>query len=164
MNWYILCTRLYHEKKVAEKLSSLGFEVYLPAQRVRKKWSDRIKTVDQIVITRTVFVHCEDADRKKTFVDQNLFYMMDRTTGKVAIVPDNQLNTFRALLSQTDIPVDFIDHQLQPGEKVRISNDIFDAVDAEVTMVEGKEKVFVRIDLLGCAILEVSTDDLVPIK
>lgn len=164
MKWYILCTRLYHEKKVAEKLTSLGFDVYLPTQRVRKKWSDRIKTVDQIVITRTVFVHCEDEDRKQTFVEPGLFYMMDRTTHKVAEVPDRQMNAFRSLLSQTEVQVDFIDHQLQPGEKVRISNDIFDDIEAEVTMVEGKEKVFVRIDLLGCAVLEVSTDDLVPIK
>ncbi|MCQ2093738.1 MAG: UpxY family transcription antiterminator [Bacteroidaceae bacterium] len=163
-NWYILCTLMHHEKKVAEKLQNAGFEVYLPAHKVRRKWSDRIKVIDELVITRVVFVRCEDRERKDTFVDSGCFYMMDRASRKVAVVPDRQLDAFRQVVCQTEFKVEFFDRQLKPGMKVRINNSIFDDIDAEVSVVEGKERVFVRIDMLGCAVVEVAKDDLTPVS
>lgn len=160
MNWYILCTKLFHEKKVAEKLTNKGFEVYLPTQRIKKRWSDRIKVVDQLVISRIVFVHCNEEERNNTFVETGCYYMMDRSTQKVAIIPDKQLESFRALISQKELPVEFTDRQLKPGTKVRINNNLFDDIEAEITITEGKERVFVRLNSLGCAIVEVSQSDL----
>lgn len=160
MNWYILCTKLYHEKKVAEKLINKGFEVYLPTQRIKKRWSDRIKIVDQIVINRIVFVHCNEDERNDTFVETGCFYMMDCATNKVAIIPDKQLESFRALISQNDLPIEFTERQFKSGTKVKINNSIFDDIEAEVIISGGKEKVFVRLNSLGCAIVEIAQDEL----
>lgn len=163
-SWYILCTLMHHEKKVAEKLQNAGFEVYLPTHKVRRRWSDRIKVIDELVITRVVFVRCEDAERRNTFVDSGCFYMMDRANRKVAVVPDKQLDAFRKVVGQSDYNVMFFDRQLKPGMKVMINNSLFEDVEAEISVVEGKERVFVRIDMLGCAVVEISKDDLTPVK
>ena len=159
-NWYILCTLLRHEKKVAEKLTDLGFEVFLPSRKVRKKWSDRMKIVEELVMTRVVFVHCEESERKQTFVDSGSFYMMDRANNKVAIVPDKQIEDFRAIISQSAFSFEFIERQLKPGLKVTINNTVFNNVEAEVVSIEGKERVFVRVNMLGCAVIDVQKADL----
>jgi hypothetical protein len=44
-NWYVLYTKLRQERKVAEHLTSAGYKVYCPLQKVVRKWSDRTKVV-----------------------------------------------------------------------------------------------------------------------
>jgi transcription antitermination factor NusG len=45
-NWYALRTRSRHEKIVRDRLSSSGFEPFLPLARTIRQWSDRRKSVE----------------------------------------------------------------------------------------------------------------------
>ncbi len=164
MHWFILIVKMFHEKKIADILVKHGFEIYLPTQRIQKRWSDRIKVVDTLVIPRTIFIHCKEEDRNLSFVGKNMLYMMDRSTNKPAVVPDVQFETFRTLLKQTEVPINFTYEQLKPGMKVEINNAIFDRIQAELIEVGGKQKVFVRIAKLGCASIVVPYTDLRPIN
>ena len=49
--WYVGYTRSCQEKSVAKSLAALDVEYYLPIQKVRRKWSDRIKIIDGIRLT-----------------------------------------------------------------------------------------------------------------
>ena len=63
--WNVLYTKSKTEKKVFERLSSLGIDVYCPCQRTLKKWSDRKKWVDEPVFKSYIFVKSPDSESQK---------------------------------------------------------------------------------------------------
>ena len=163
MNWYVLQTKAFHEKKLAERLKAKGIEHYLPIQTVRRKWSDRIKNVDKVVIPRVIFIHCEENERVKVLQDPSaLAYLMDRSTNKPAQVPQSQMNSFMMVMSQREIQVGFSTQHLKPGMQVVIDDAIFDRVEAELVEIDGEKQVVVRILQLGCATLQVPLDSIRP--
>ena len=151
-HWYVLLTRPLHEKVVAERLSALGIENWLPVQKIRRRWSDRMKTITVPVISGMVFVHCTDSVRKeRTFSADTKSYLMDHTSGMVAIIPDRQMNDFRLLLDDHYTPIEFTERQLQPGVKVKVVRGTFAGMEGELLKNGENAKVVLRIDHLGCA-------------
>ena len=65
--WYVLTTKSRQEKKVAETLKNAGFTVYCPLQNVKRKWSDRIKIVEELLFRGYVFIHIDDNIRDEIF-------------------------------------------------------------------------------------------------
>ena len=63
--WNVLYTKSKTEKKVFERLSNLGIDVYCPCQRTLKKWSDRKKWVDEPVFKSYIFVKSPDSESQK---------------------------------------------------------------------------------------------------
>lgn len=59
MDWQVLYVKSRAEKKVAERLSLKGFEVFCPMQTVVKQWSDRKKKVSEPYFRSYVFVRFE---------------------------------------------------------------------------------------------------------
>ena len=47
LHWFALHVRSNHEWRVADSLQTKGFEKFLPVYRVRRRWSDRMRDVDQ---------------------------------------------------------------------------------------------------------------------
>jgi len=66
-SWYVLCTKPRNEKKVAERLSAAGYNVYCPLHKVKRQWSDRIKIVEEPLFRGYVFIHIEDHKRDEVF-------------------------------------------------------------------------------------------------
>jgi transcription antitermination factor NusG len=56
VKWYIVQTRSRWEKKVADCLEQMGIESYCPVKKVKRKWSDRIKTLEEPFVRSCVFV------------------------------------------------------------------------------------------------------------
>ena len=53
--WLVVCVQSNREKKTYERLSALGFESFLPLQEETRRWSDRSKKVQRVVIPMVVF-------------------------------------------------------------------------------------------------------------
>ena len=45
--WYQIYTQPNCEKKLHDKIESLGLQSYLPLRKLKKQWSDRVKTVQE---------------------------------------------------------------------------------------------------------------------
>lgn len=54
--WYLIHTRQNWERKVVDYLEQKGIESYCPVKKVRRKWSDRIKTIEEPLFKAHVFV------------------------------------------------------------------------------------------------------------
>ena len=48
--WYVALVRMHHEKKVAERLSKMGIDSFVPVQQQIHQWSDRRKMVDTVLL------------------------------------------------------------------------------------------------------------------
>jgi len=53
--WYALTTKPRYEKVVARHLRLKGLDELLPAVRIRRRWSDRYKEIDQQLFPGYVF-------------------------------------------------------------------------------------------------------------
>jgi transcription antitermination factor NusG len=63
VKWYAIYTRPRWEKKVNGLLEAKGIESYCPLNRVRRKWSDRIKTIEEPLFKSYVFVKIAEETR-----------------------------------------------------------------------------------------------------
>jgi transcription antitermination factor NusG len=54
--WFAIYTRPRWEKKVHKLLEEKGIECYCPLNKVHRKWSDRIKIVEEPLFKSYVFV------------------------------------------------------------------------------------------------------------
>ena len=128
-------------------LTQLGFESYCPLNKVRRKWSDRIKVVEEPLFKSYVFVHIEDTLRPEVrYVDGVLNFVY--WNKKPAVVKDEEIVAIKRFLSEyDDVEVKSID--VQPADEVVISAGVMMGAKGRVLRVMGNNIVEVRIESLG---------------
>jgi transcription antitermination factor NusG len=144
--WYAVYTKPRWEKKVDARLNDQGMESYCPLNRVRKKWSDRMKWVDEPLFKSYVFVHVyPDEQTKVRMVDGVLNYVY--WLGKPAVVKDSEIEDIRRFLDEhSDVQV--VPVELKPDDKVVIRSGILMDKTAVVQRVL-QHTVEVVIESLG---------------
>lgn len=122
-NWYVLYTNPRHEKKVAERLSGAGYNVFCPLHKVKRQWSDRTKVVEAPLFKSYVFIHIEDHKRYEVFSypgTVRYFFSLRRP----AVVREQEIATIQKWLGHYD-------HErlkvtdITPGTYVRITSSKF---------------------------------------
>ncbi|GAE15818.1 lipoprotein [Bacteroides pyogenes JCM 6292] len=94
---------MHHEKKVADRLSEMGIESFVPIQQEVRQWSDRRKVVDRVLLPMMVFVHVDPRRRMEVFTIPAVSrYMVLRGESSPAVIPDEQMNRFRFMLDYSD--------------------------------------------------------------
>ena len=98
MKWYVLHTKPRSEKKVEERLLSLGINTYCPTRPEIRFWSDRKKRVNVPVLPSMVFVKIDDKDINRVFecsaVVRYMFWL-----GKRAIVRQSEIDILKKYLN-----------------------------------------------------------------
>jgi len=95
--WYAIYTRPRWEKKVNGLLVQKGIEVYCPLNKVRRRWSDRIKTIEEPLFKSYVFVRISDEERtgvRMTNGVVNFVYW----NGKPALIKEKEIQTIKLFL------------------------------------------------------------------
>lgn len=144
--WYAIYTRPRWEKKVNGLLVEKGIQSYCPLNKVRRKWSDRIKTIEEPLFKSYVFVKIEDADRTSVRMTSGVvnFVYWD---GKPAIIREREIQTIRRFMNEYE-HVNVVPIQLIPDDRVRIQYGPM--MDQEGRVLEVKNKTAkVCIDSLG---------------
>jgi len=148
--WYALYTRPRWEKKVHRLLSEKGLESYCPLNKVQRKWSDRLKIVEEPLFKSYVFVRVqEDAQSTVRMVPGvvNFVYWM----GKPALVRDQEIEVIRRFLHEYEnVLAEPI--RLEPRRKVKVRQGIFMDKDATILRVQGN-KVQVVIESIGYSLV-----------
>ncbi|WP_353170619.1 UpxY family transcription antiterminator [Flavobacterium sp.] len=122
MNWYAIYTKPRSEKKVADKLETIGIEAYCPMVTSMKQWSDRTKKVSIPVLPSYVFVKLTEPRRNEVFdvsgVVRYVFWL-----GKPAIIREAEIDLLKEHLSQDYSSV--IQTALQRGDKLIVPSGFF---------------------------------------
>lgn len=144
------------EKKTAQRLAAMGIECYLPVQSEIRQWSDRRKRVDRLVIPMMIFVHVTPQERPLPLSLQAVSrYMVLRGESTPAVIPDEQMNRFRFMLDYSPEAVEMCSAPLAPGDAVKVIKGPLAGLEGELITVNGKSKVAVQLDMLGCAHVDV---------
>ena len=164
--WVAALVQMNCEKKVASKLDKLGITNYVPIQKEIHQWSDRKKIIDRIVIPMVVFVHLsqnEENDFKRLpFIFKFITYP---GSSKLATpIPDEQIVNLRTLLEKATNKVCFESITIRNGDKVKVVSGPLEGMHGLVINDNtGATYLVLRIDILGCAKLQIETDKLLKI-
>ncbi len=160
--WIAALVQMNCERKVEVKLNKLGFETYLPMQKVERQWSDRKKIIERIVIPMVVFIRVaskEDATiRTYSFIHKLL--TLPGTKGISSPIPDEQIEKLRYLLANAESEVVIVS-ELKLGDAVRITRGALKGLEGQLCMIdEGKPMVGIRINGLGYACVTLSMENI----
>lgn len=153
-NWHALYTAPRAEKKVSERLTALGIEHYLPLQKVKHQWSDRIKEVSVPIINGYIFVKivASDVSRVKGIYGAMAFI---HKAGIPIPIPENQISRMRNMVECAQEVVEFSTEKFDNGETITINRGPLEGLIGELVEVNGKHKVLVRLAGFGSALTTV---------
>jgi len=144
--WLAVYTRPRWEKKVNQLFIEKGLESYCPLNKVRRKWSDRMKTVEEPLFKSYVFVKVSEEDRaavRMTTGAINFVYW----NGKPAVIKEKEISAIKRFLDEYEY-VEARPAELKVNQRVRITNGTL--MDHEGKVLDVRHKtVKVAIDSLG---------------
>lgn len=144
--WFAIYTRPRWEKKVTALLVQKGIESYCPLNKVRRRWSDRIKIIEEPLFKSYVFVKVDEDERTNVRMTDGVvnFVYWD---GKPALIREKEIQTIRKFLNEHE-NVSVVKMNFEPDERVRVTAGPM--MDQEGKVLEIKNKmVKVCIDSLG---------------
>lgn len=144
--WLAVYTRPRWEKKAARLLEERGIECYCPLNKIRRKWSDRIKVVEEPLFKSYVFVKIADEHRLpvRTTAGVINFVYWD---GKPAVIKEKEIEAIKRFLDEYE-NVEAYPVGIKVNQRVRITNGSFMDLEGKVVELKGKF-VKVVIDSLG---------------
>ena len=154
LRWYAVYTAPRAEKKVSERFKLEGIDHYLPIQKVKRRWSDRIKEVEVPVVNGYIFVHIPVSDYQKVIHVYGALQFV-REGGMPVAIPDNQLERLRFMVDHAEEPVEYSQDSFEHGESIRICKGPLEGMMGELLEMKGKHKVLIRLERFGCAITTV---------
>jgi Transcription antiterminator len=147
--WFAVYTRPRWEKKVYKLLQEKGIETYCPLNKVHRKWSDRMKIVEEPLFKSYVFVKVTEEEKnpvRMTHGVVNFVYWL----GKPAIIKEKEIEVIKRFLNEHhDVEVTPID--IKPGKKIVVQGGILMGQKGTVKTVHHK-KVEVIIESIGFAL------------
>lgn len=146
MPWFVIYTKFKSEKAVAQSLIKKNIEVYCPVRKVQRKWSDRVKVIEEPLFKSYCFVHLKEEERYLVFdvpgVINYLYWL-----NKPAVVKEKEIEVIKDFLN--DFEHDEIEvSTFSEFDKVTIKSGVFMNQDAEVVSTKGKT-IVVKIESLG---------------
>lgn len=144
--WYAIYCRPRWEKKVDKLLKEKGIESYCPLNKIRRKWSDRIKVVEEPLFKSYIFVQVDETehtDVRRVLGVINFVYW----NGKPAVVKDKEIQAIKAFLNEHENVI-LSPLEIAVGQKVKIIAGPLMDNEAEVLDINRKT-VKVAISSLG---------------
>lgn len=160
--WYAVYTRPRSEKKVAVYLADMAIEFYCPFHKVSRKWSDRIKVIEEPLFKGYIFVRLTKAEKfevkKITGVLNFVNYL-----GKPAIIQPNEILNIKRFLNDFD-EVTVVNDTLAVADEVQVNAGLLMNYFGTVLEIRGNS-VLLKINSMGLSLQAVfKTKDIKKLK
>lgn len=160
--WFAAYVRSCQERKTADFLSKMGIEYYLPLQKETHKWSDRVKTVEKLVLPGLIFIRTTRTKRVEILSETTLIsrYMTQGGSYNPVIIPDNQIEDFRFVLENGQDRVAVSSDVYTHGDCVEVVSGPLKGLKAEVVDISGQQCAVIRVDNLCSAVIKISLNEI----
>ena len=155
--WYAAYVRATREKKIAAEINSIGTECYLPTRKCKRRWSDRIKIIDKLVIPRVLFIRATPQERLELLklLPDRMRFMTEKGPYSPVVIPDSQMEVFQKMVSGEEAEIRFSKEDLSPGDKVMVMQGPLAGSECEMIRISGKNCIAARLSILGTATVEI---------
>ena len=149
-HWYALYTKPRHEKIVESELLQKNIEVFTPKIKLRRKWSDRIKIVEEPLFKSYCFARFA-LDKKFPIVAQRGVVNIVNFNRNYVTVPISVIESLRALLLN-EVPVNPYPY-LHLQDKITITKGPLRGVEGYIVEKRNKDmSLVVSVDAIRSSI------------
>jgi len=154
--WYALTTKPRFERTTARYLHLKGFEELAPACRIRHRWSDRFKEMEQQLFPGYIF--CQfTADQRLTVLTTPGVLSIVGFGKQLAPVDDSEIAAIRAIIESGARAWPW--PYLRIGQRIRIENGCLQGVSGTLVRENDFWRVVVNIEILQRAVaVEIDRD------
>lgn len=152
--WYALYTKPKWERKVSDELLKQGFDIYCPMTKVYRRWSDRIKILQQPLFSMYVFINIDEKTKWEPLQIPGIIKYV--TIGnKQAVIRNEEIELLKNfLLENESAEVIGVDRDFRQGDVVKVNKGLF--INNTGTVVQaGNNRVEVLLESLSCIIRSV---------
>jgi len=161
-SWYALQVRSRKEGYVASQIQGQGFECLLPTYKSVRKWSDRVKELEQPLFPGYLFCLFDFQHRRPVVTTPGVLQIVG--FGRKAIpVPDEEIQALQLALTSgiPKQPWPF----LEVGQRVRVIHGTLTGLEGILVNIKGNHRVVLSVSLLQRSVaMEVETSWLSPVK
>jgi transcription antitermination factor NusG len=144
--WYAIRTTARWEALASDELSRRGIETWLPLCRVKHRWSDRVKIIDQPLFSGYLFGRFPLAERIRVLEAPGVRQIVGIGSTPAPIAA-SELDNLRTLVAAQPLLVPW--PYLSAGQRVRIHRGPLAGVEGVVVRAEqGALRIVVSVDLL----------------
>ncbi len=160
-NWFALQIRSRWESTTAGLLRNKGLETLVPTYTSKRKWSDRLKLVQEPLFPGYVFCRFDVHNRLPVLVTPGVLSVVGRGKTPVA-VDDSEILSIQAAIG--------CGIQMEPwpyvevGERVRVKDDVLNGMEGILTSFKGNDRVVISVTLLRRSVaLEIDRSRITPL-
>lgn len=159
-NWFVLKTKSNLEKRVAEHLSKIGWDVFVPSITVIRQWSDRKKKLSVPLISCFVFVRCTKIDLQYLYGEYGVLNIL-KFENQPATIKDYEIENLKILINQSEgREFNFKNASIESGQLVKVVEGPFMGLLGESVMMNGKHRVKLKVKTLKTeCLINVSISD-----
>ncbi|MGN6492521.1 MAG: transcription termination/antitermination protein NusG [Agriterribacter sp.] len=144
--WHAVYTKPRWEKKIFALLEERGLTAYCPLNKVRRKWSDRYKVINEPLFKSYVFVCVNNEEMKAVRMVPGVVNFV-YWNGKPAVIPEKEISTIKKFLNDYEFVV-AEPTRLLPNQRIKIMSGVLMNEEGVVVRSE-KNKVQVVLESLG---------------
>jgi transcription antitermination factor NusG len=144
--WLAVYTRPRWEKKVNQLLKEKGAESYCPLNKIKRKWSDRVKVVEEPLFKSYVFVKVSDEDRTMVRMTPGVINFV-YWEGKPAVIKEKEIVNIRKFLDEYE-NVEVQPMHLKVDQRVKITTGPLMDQEGKILAIRHKTAK-IAIDSLG---------------
>jgi transcription termination/antitermination protein NusG len=144
--WFVLAVAPQHELSVQQHLQTKGFEASVPTYKVRRRWSDRVKSITLPLFPGYVF--CRFAvDGRVPVLNTPGVRKAVAFASQLAFLEDAEIERIHRLV-QSGVSLEPL-NGLRTGMPVRIIDGPLSGVRGVLARVNGAARVIVNVELLN---------------
>ena len=160
--WYALQVRSRKENYVASQILGQGYECLLPTYKSIRKWSDRVKELEQPLFPGYLFCRFDFQDRRPLITTPGVLQIVG--SGRTAIpVSDEEIRALQLVVSSgvSKQPWPF----LEVGQRVRVNYGTLAGLEGILVNLKGNHRVVLSVALLHRSVaMEVDSAWLTPVE
>lgn len=160
-SWYALQVRSRKEGYVASQILGQGYECLLPTYKSVRKWSDRVKEIEQPLFPGYLFCRFDFQNRRPVITTPGVLQIVGY--GRTAIpVSDEEIQALQLAVS-SGMPKQPWPY-LEVGQRVRVIYGTLTGLEGILVNVKGNHRVVLSVTLLQRSVaMEVETSWLSPV-
>lgn len=147
--WFVLFTRPKYEKKIAQEISLMNYENYLPLRTTFRKWSDRIKKIEEPLFPNYLFVKTSMHEKYKVLSADGVVRFVS-FEGSPVPVSEAEIASIKKIES-TDQDISF-EQFSRIGEKVRVIHGAFTGLEGELIRMPKGPRLLIKLRVINYAI------------
>jgi transcriptional antiterminator NusG len=160
--WFALRLRSNYERITLTHLRERGYEEFAPFYKIEKRWSDRVKQIDQFLFPGYLFCRFDPNDRLPILTVPGVVDVVG--FGKMPEhIPDDEIERVRKMVESGLLVTPY--PYVQVGQPVLIERGPLSGVEGILVEVKGKARLVVSVNLLRRSVsAEVDRNSIRPIQ